>query len=273
MRRCFTLNGDVAGGQYGKFVADWGSSQQASYNGGSPLAAGTSDISDKQPLHMAWRQQKELKRVYSYFRLDRNWLGVDKSNNPVWPQLKAVVGGVAGPGTPGENFWYPGLRLEHRLPLLTDHDYTGDNVKKLGGLVNDTTPAGGQAEFLRPMVFTWDSVRDFYQHIERHSAAQDIELIGQVSGDGRPWSCSVRMQDNAPGFVLQGTVGAQHLIAGKDFTPADASDTADAGMLQPECDWRQFIATVFPHGDCWAEQIYPSPEAPLPGPGDVGSRS
>lgn len=195
-----------------------------------------------------WRSNDKYKRVYRYFRVPSDWDGYAKDgengpSNPAFPRDSNVFGLA--------QFWRAGLVFKPHLPLLTDHDYSGDNIKN--GNVPDDTPAASRPEPLRAMawlkVLTSDGTTR-YQHVEKLSetAHADKYALG-----GAAFHCGLRMQDRALGVELNVNGPYQHAIAKTDFAPADSSD------ITPALDYRDnLICTVFAEHDSFAEGIYPA---------------
>jgi hypothetical protein len=90
-----------------------------------------------------------------------------------------------------------------------------------------------------------------WAEIDKLGAAAGIETLGV--GDGRNISCSVSVQDAAPGLVLKahGTYG-QHSLAGSEFTPL-AVDYYEAAW-----DWKTIMATIAMEADRCVEVKYPA---------------
>lgn len=231
-------------------VSDWASADETAYNAGAGTGTGRDA---KQQANRLYRLTDRFKRVYSYFKLSVGWDGSSWTNDLVFPELD---GGGEPTGT-SEKFWYPGLRLAHRLPLQHDIDYTGSNIGD-GNLV-DTSPAGSLPEYIAPIILI-ESETGKHRHVEHLAAESGSDQA--VGGKYFGWSCGVRMQDEAPGFILdvRGDV-PQHALAGSSWSGADADDEADFSSDEA-LDYNDLTATLCMEADSYCEGVWPT-GAPL----------
>jgi hypothetical protein len=243
---CFTLDNAE-----NTLDADWTTALQTAYNAGGTGASGRLS---KQDLNQLYRKTDKFKRVYRYFRVGTDWNGkVNANANAAMP----VVQGFAGVlDTVSEPFWLPGLRFQPRLPLKSDHDYTGDNIKD--GTVTDGTPAASEPEFLRPFATILDGTRNY--QMDRMGKGDTFDTVQEAGG--RQWSASLRMQDDQPGIIVDVQGSMQHAIANVEFAAADADDTSD---FKADLDWHDMLITVFVLSDSFAEGAFPDPLPPTPG--------
>jgi len=241
--------------QDGTLVPHWSVGQRNAYNQAASAEAGYAalELSEKQRRNAEFRQADSLSRVFSYFGLPDDWDGLVADGEggtgrdlfPYGP-LEVDDGAISG-------FWRPGLRLERQLPLRTDHDYSDDNIPDA---IDDNTPIGQQWEYRRPLVVillsdTKDAPYPYCQ-VERLAATNEIEYTGD--GEGRRFSCSVRMQETAPGLVLRVSGRPQHAIATGNFSAAD--DTDD---YLGELDWEDNLAaTVAVRSDYHVRSVWPA---------------
>lgn len=232
----------------GSLEADWSTgvaSQQESYEDGATGIAiyAAAPRAEQQQLNREVRLQESNQRPWQYFRVPADW-DYTVLSQPIAPD----VDGNAMP------LFRPGLRFTDLLPLLTDHDYTANPLDP--STVVDNTPAGSTAENRDPFAviksgLSGDPIR--HEFISRLSGGHDFKL---PATNGRRWSAKMKMRRDTLGIIItvQGEGGRQHLIAGTEFTPKDAADTAD---VQPDLDWKDINPTVFMEVDAFAEGQFP----------------
>lgn len=235
---CFTLNSSQL-----TLEGDWSAALQTEYNAGASAAAtyAAADTWGKQSLNQVARNRERLKRVYRYFRIPPTWDG--KVN-----LVTTLFENFDDPFRP-ESFWVPGMRFESFIPLKTDIDY-GDTIvaEDLSATTGDTL-AKSKKEFRRPFVVINTGTR--YEPVDQLSKGDSTD---EVATNGRNWSCSIRMADDAPSIVLDVSGPPQHVIALDEFTAVDSSDTDD---WPAELRWQTIYATIFMQGDQYAEQTWP----------------
>lgn len=236
------------GTQSGTLIEDWSAAQETAYEAGASAATGYSTMgnSDRERLHILVRSQDSLKRVYSYFRLDDAWTGLDYNSNIA---LKDVSNSsITAP------FWRPGLRFAKYLPLFTDHDYSGGKIA--AGTVTTNTPDGAIAEYMRPLVIIKDTESKYWL-AEGFNDASSVELL---TPDSAIKSCfNAQMQDDAPGIIIKLSGYGQHGIANGTFTPYayDANDTSDQ-YTKATIDYStSILTTVFIEYDDYLTAKYP----------------
>ncbi len=210
---------------------------------------------EKQQRNRLWRQADRYKRVYAWFAIPATWTGETGDGENGVIKQPAIVKDDAFDQL--DTFWPPGFLLQPYLPLLTDHDYTGDKIG--AGTVVDKTPSGRQPERLRPLAFLKLVSNDGttrYHHLEKpvESDKSDKYSLGSAQ-----WHGSLRMQDRALGIELRTHGAPQHVIAKTDFSPADGSDKT------PVADYRDnLIATVYLLTDHYLEVKHPETVAGNP---------
>ena len=229
---------------------DWDSTLQTTYNTGAVGSSGyaAADEFTKQSRNRAYRETDKFKRVYRYFRIPPGWGGF--VNNQVSPAF--AYNAFYSPTTLiTERFWHPGLRFENFIPLKTDITY-GDTIaaEDMTATTGDTL-AKSKKEWRRPFAVINTGTR--YEYVDRLSKGDDADLL-TVTTNGRHWSCSLRMADDAPAIIVDVNGPPQHLIALDEFSAADAADTAD---WVAELRWQTIYATVFLQADHYAEQTWP----------------
>lgn len=221
---------------------DWATALQTIYNAGDPGAAGLSDDWERHNSHQTARTKDYLKKVYRYFRISPTNFAGYVGVYALWPDLS--VAPAANPILNTRLSWWPGLRLQDRLPLRTEYNYATPVA-----VTNDLKSAS-KWEYRRPFVYITDSAtgKAFLLDSPGRGGIDDDPESG-----GRNWAASLRMQDDAFGFIVDAPVA--HLIADNTFSPVDAADTTD---YQGSVDYNYMSATLFAEGDCRVEQVYPT---------------
>lgn len=234
----------------GALVKDWETADETAYIAGAGVGATVDAI---QQANRAYRASDRFKRVYSYFKLSNSWTGTSWTGEKVFPELDSA-GEVTNTS---EKIWLPGLRFNRRLPLQHDVDYSG--LKIANDELVDTSPAGSLPEYLAPIILI-EAESGKYRHIEKLSTESGTDTTTTSPEFG--WSAGVRMQDEAPGFVLDVRGDApQHALAGADFTGADATDNAEFSSAQA-LDWEDITATICMEADSYCQGVWPT-GAPL----------
>jgi hypothetical protein len=243
----------------GSIVAHWNTGAlQTAYNAGAsgegdyPAAA---NRTERRQRNIEWRSAETYSRVYSHFGPDDSWDSAIQTNQVVYADL-------------GLNFqtdylfYRPTQRFERTLPLKTDHVYPTAHV---GGLtlasVTDNTPSGKAWEYLRPIVAMTlhddlPGTSSKWAEVDKLSVAAGVEGTGD--GHGRTFGCSVRMQNDALGFVLKVHGAPQWAIAKTDFTAPDDSDLGGTYHPIGDYDWKDDLAaTVASKADYFVSSAYP----------------
>lgn len=238
--------------------ADWSSALQTAYNAGASAQTGyaAADETDKQDRNKAEREREKYRRVYKYFRVPPTWNGSTATVNNVFLNLDDPVHPL--------KYWVPGFRFEPKIPLKTDITY-GDTIaaEDLTSTTGDTL-AKSKKEFRPPFaVINTADAGATAKYEDVHALSQGDSTVAYHS-NGRTWSCSLRMADDAPSIILDVSGAPQHMIASNEFTGVDDADKA---VDPPELDWRTVYCTVFLLGDCYAEQTWP--DLPFPTTDDV----
>jgi hypothetical protein len=243
---CFSLS-SLDG--VGTIVAHWSAAQKTAYDAGASgtIGYGALDIYEQQSLDERTRQLRSVERVYSYFGLPQDWNGFVAEATPYFEDPDNL-------GQPLPFYW-PELRFLNHLPLKTDHDYSDDKIAN--GTIADSTPEGQHWEYQPPIVLIKRPDDGQYVFIER--VATSVETINEAGGmleDGTHWSGGVRMQHDAPGFVITVNGAPQHVLAGgSDFVPLSYGGLPE---LPGGWQWQDhLIATVAAEIDLHAEGRWP----------------
>jgi len=241
---CFTIAYDL-----GSLEKDWSSTLQTEYNTGAVGATGYSaaDSFKKQSMNLAYRNTDKFKRAYRYFRVPPTWTALAyPTTSPVFPVVDAP--------TTSANIWIPGFRFESYLPFKTDITYGATiTAEDLSATTGDTL-AKSKKEFRRPFAAIYTGSR--YELVDQLSKGDSND---EVLTNGRNWSCSLRMADDAPAIIVDVSGAPQHVIAADEFSAADSADGED---WPAELRWQTIYATVFMHGDGYAVQTWPDFQFP-----------
>jgi hypothetical protein len=241
----FTIEGSGGGGN-GLLEADWTSAQQTEYRTAASTAAGYNalDSWSKQNANQAARGKEKLRKVFRYFRLSPTAFTGTLNGKPVWPYDSTAQG-----LTINTSYWIPGIRFQDKLPLRLEHDY------QVVATVTNTMKDRSKWEYQRPFVYIKDNDVSKYFFLDRPGRGDSVGT--HITASGRNWAASLRMQDDAPGIIVDVGVN-QHLIAKDTFTPIDEDDTQDC---PPDVDYNYLAATVFAEGDGNVTVMHP--EGPL----------
>jgi len=233
----FTIEG-VGDGGNGLLETDWTTAQQDAYRAAASADAAyiaSNDPVEKHSFNQQARTKDSLKKVFRYFRISPDFDGYI-GFNAVWPIINPLDSAKC---------WWPGLRLQDKLPLRLEHDYQAPLA------VTDAMKVDSKWEYQRP--FAWfadpDANRNFF--LDRMSRG---DLGTHIESSGRFWSASLRMQDDAFGVILDVSGAPQHTIAKNSWTPIDEFDETD---YDASVDYTYIRATVFAEADQFAEEVYP----------------
>jgi hypothetical protein len=241
---CFTI-GDS---RDGSLVKDWDDDLAVQYDtsaNSDPAyqALGAGKDWERARYLERFRRDPKFKKVYRYLRLSDQFAGTIKGTvvcpDPDEPDLPTA-------------FWFPGLRFLDKTPLLTDHDYETVDPSD----IVDHTIASSFPEYVRPfaVINTGNEViGDFYEFTEAMTHGQQLTERALESG-GREWSASLKMQDHAPGIILDTGGTPQHVIAADEWDPANS---IDAKWFPSDLRWQTILATVFCEFDQQAEAKWP----------------
>jgi hypothetical protein len=251
---CFTLQGPNGAGTLDQH---WSDEQASTYETAASESDGYEDLDEyeQDEMNKLARRLENVKRVYTYYGLPTDFdgnltltIGDDDYDGIVFEDPESDEDDAALPMYP------PQLRFRSHLPLKTDNDYTGE----LPDDIEDNTPDGQRWEY-RPMLVAillpnsdparYAVVNAMAINGEVGDSAEDLSL-----SDGRHWSGSVRVQDDAPGFVLTLSGLPQYAIAKDDFTPLSVDDDDES---LTEFDWRDLIATVAMPVDAYCQGQWP----------------
>jgi len=225
-------------------VGHWSNIEESDYNGGASLEADYAALDDfaKQERNKVARAEKRLERVYAYFGLAKDWDGkvdteLTEEKNTLFPFTQLGL-------DPAQDlaFHAAEMRFLPTIPLKTNHDYTADKIAT--DQVADNTPEGYAWEN-RPIYVLLKLADnpcsgDRYAEVDKMAAAAGIEGCG--AGDGRNFSCSIRVQEHAAGIVLRVSGGqGQYTIARTDFASLPGLIDEYAG----EFDWRDNLIVTF----------------------------
>lgn len=250
----FTIEGSGGGGN-GLLEPDWTPAQQIEYRRGAAKDADGADIAayiamnsvDRQGANQVARGKDKLKKVFRYFRLSPTVFTGTLAGKPIWPY---------GNSNPQErltalSYWLPGIRFQDKLPLRLEHDY--QTVATVTNQMKDKS----KWEYQRPFVYVCENESGRYFFLDHPGRGESIET--HIRATGRNWAASLRMQDDAPGIVVD--VGLiQHFIAKSTFTPIDDDDAND---YEPDVDYNYLGATIFAEGDGNVTVMYPEGQLPL----------
>ena len=261
-------------GQDETIKPDWSTSQQDLYNAGASTVAGYGALADwdKQQRNDAVRQQRPLERVYCWWRIydaspghmtARD--GEGGSDTFVFPTFTQDGGLPVNIETTSDNYWYQGLRLEHYLPFYVDTDYSSDYIAD-GTTVNNL-PSGSVDDFQPPimaMKVTRDNGDTAYVHLDK--MASELQAAQDPTSAYGKLSCSLTMQDQAPGFKIQVHAEGrpqQHAICKSEWdTFGGGVDTADKDGNAAIFDWTDnLLLTVYIKADSYAECRVPTDAA------------
>ena len=233
---CFTVSVQTM-----TLETDWSTAQQTTYNAGDPGAGAIADDWARHNAHQTARTKDKLKKVYRYFRIPPTWDG-KVSGNYVWPLDQNNLN-VSLP------YWWPGLRLQDRLPLRLEHDYTNPVA------VTNAMKTSSKWQYQRPFVYVAPTGERAY-FLDRAGRGETVDTHSEASG--RFWSAGLQMQDNALGIIVDVHGAPQHMIAKTTWTAADAADETD---YAPDADYNYLYATVFAEADGHVTRAWP--EGPI----------
>ncbi|MHC4176230.1 MAG: hypothetical protein ACYSWU_01915 [Planctomycetota bacterium] len=252
---CETIREGVSG----EIVAHWDTGTlQTAYNAGAsgegdyPAAA---NRTERRQRNIEFRSAEKFSRVYSHFGPSDTWRSAAANDNTLCADVGLDL-------STDYLFYYPTQRFERTLPLKTDHYYAQSHA---GGLtlidVTDLTPSGKSWEYLRPIVAMTlhddlPSTSGKWAKVDKLPVAAGVEGTGD--GHGRTFGCSVRMQNDALGFVLKVHGAPQWAIAKTDFAAPDNSDLGGTYHPIGDYDWKDDLAaTVASKADCFVSASYP----------------
>lgn len=242
---CFTVSDAVD-----TLEPDWSEDLQDAYNAGANTDASylLLDWEEKKSANEQVRTDDRLKKVYSYFRIPPTWDGTMNGTEIVCPNPGMLDDEDNKVST---EFWIPGLRFQHRLPLLIESDYT-----TVASITSESL-VGSKPEYRLPFAVAFRSAESGTETDSRYYALDRLPQGGWkalLESGGRHYSASLRMQDDAPGIVIGVHGFPQHAIARAEFV---ATDDADATDYEADFDWKDIFATVFLEFDQRLEYRYP----------------
>lgn len=217
----------------GTLDADWTDNAETEYETAPTAIAALTNAHEKQARMKAYRAEDARSRVFCWFRVPTTW------------------NGELGDGAGGRKTYHVPLdeNDKRRWIYMPEFRFCRHLAKEL----YDRYPSNSPRE-LPPPIALAKLPDGTYQHVELLSVTAGIESHGE--GAGRDWSCSLRVQPDAPGVILKvhggDARGGQHLLAATDFTPIDGIDRAG------ELDWQDIIVTVMFEIDSHVEERYPA---------------
>jgi hypothetical protein len=258
----------------------WTDEQEAEYDEAASVNTGPGGVRDPNVDYMAdndvpkWQQRNNLVRaaehlepVYSHFRLDKDWAGfiadvaTDQAIWELFPFKGAVADGVelANHQVP---WYFPDLRWHRRLPLYMGYDYSGFEISDPE--IKIVLPEKHKWEHRRTYVLikVWDEDTENNEPARWVEAEKLATVVDTSDGltlpDGAEpesydFCCTVRVMDDAPGFVLRTSGKPQHYLAAADWDKLD--EDYDVVIL----DWRtDMIVTFAMQADWYVEERFPA---------------
>jgi hypothetical protein len=218
-------------------VKHWTTAQATEYNEAAKNEADYSslNVAQKAARNKLFRTSDRLKKVYCYFGLPAGLepyvdLPESEDGQPLFPYVDGTEENSVLAG-----FYTADMRFLAQLPLKTTHDYSGTKIST--NAVDDLTPPGYSWEY-RPILVALKvktkegktlGEGDRYVDVHKMSALADSELVDHGASLG--FTCSVHVQENAPGIVVKVHNGeGQQELAGSDWTAADTTDKAPGGF-------------------------------------------
>jgi hypothetical protein len=236
---CFT----IAESRSTSLGLDWDvATVEADYNTGATTSGGYAALNDAEKCdkNEAYRRSEKFKKVFKYFRIPPAWAGTHNAQ-PSCPNHLISE-------TLQSKFWWAGLKLLDKLPLLSDHDYS-----TVDDDIVDRTIDNSQPEYLRPFVV---GQLDHEWAILNSMHRGDLFHENHTKDLGWNWSISLSMQEDVPGIVMDVAGAMQHVIAEDEFLPAEAVAVARMSD-EGETDWKEFLVTVCVEFDQHVEAHWP----------------
>lgn len=232
----------------GTLVAGWLGDDQTAYNAAASTKPGYPPADDlwlRQQRNADARSAESLRRVFRYFNLPVDWDG----------QVGNGEGGAKHDLFPYEDLgvnkatesalFVPDLRFHRQLPLK-DYDHAPSGQKFCYRPTYVVLKLADEAAYERGATA--------YEQVENLAAAAEVECTGD--GSGRDWCCSVQLQDDGPGIILNVSGELQHVIAGGQYTPLpDAGEIAVSAFS-----WQDNLIVTFAiEADWFVSACYPDP--------------
>lgn len=148
-----------------------------------------------------YRRLHKFERLWSYYRIAKDWDGLNAGDQPVFPELDDQGEPTGEP----EKLWLPGLRLSHTLPLVVGVDYSGNRIanqedNEAESILADlkSLPPDAHPEYLPMMAY-------LYFDNNGELAWRPSNMLGMVDGiaGGWPYTVSCTPQDSNPGVILK----------------------------------------------------------------------
>lgn len=265
---CFTISAKDA-----TLVADWENTDEVKYETAASGDPGYGpDRADKELQNERVRLGNALRRVYRYFCLPANFIGLSgdgeglSSGYFILPKIPPDGRPFAEIAVRGElePFWLAGMRFEPHLPLKLNWDYSGTKIGD--GKPTDNSPPGSDPEFLQPFVLLKlpnteekDSDGAALTRYEQLDNLNRMARFERAAAGGRQWSANTAMQRHKAGIIVdvQHPHGCgQHVLAKADFSGRPISEVSE---IEPECDWHDnLLATVYWKSDREVEIVWPA---------------
>lgn len=222
---------------------DWVTADQTKYNTAASAQTGYSVLSDadKEAANNDRRAADDLSKVFSWWRLRKDWNGrsdTDPSTGTAAYALPLIDSYGAVDTTKRAPIMRGGLRFETFLPMRPHVDYSVGALTKATG--NSDTD---ESDFLPPFVlFKLPSIRSGddagWVHAERINAANSS------SSSKRPhkYSVDLAVREDAPGIMMRVVGEPQHYICKELYTPNSSFEAIASGEGINSDDW---LATVY----------------------------
>lgn len=214
----------------------WPSTLETAYETGADLTGlSAGDLTAKRRRHEEHRRSDKFRPVYARWRIPFAWDG--KANNGLNSGYDRPVDPIneADPtnAIQGHDFYPPRLQILSSLPLLSGHDYSGDNIKN-GTVTKDSE---GPFSELPPLCIT-PLLEDtsWYVNVESIGVAAEWEESETASTDRR-WTGSVQVVQGEAAIHVQVIGQPQHFIAATAFS-------GQAEDITPQWDYDDFIFTI-----------------------------
>lgn len=233
----------------------WTPDQETAFEAGAsgdPNYPAAAEIAARAWANFRAREVDRLKRVYARHILPPDFPGYvgDGESGDAGYVLQPSDANLEAPTpiAPDDR------RFLTEIPLLADHDYSGDMVGSAAGAQEE---GDGPHLHLRPLVLfrriDWTEEAKRYRHAEKESI--DLELtVGAQNSD--PWSARVHVDHQDGALWIEVANGVQQMIAKTDFTRLAVVDPA------VHADFRFLLATLAVGWSQYAEARYPTELAP-----------
>jgi hypothetical protein len=232
----------------GTLEKDWTDQSETLYKDGAKNEAGYPvNDKDKAKRNDAYRKSDAFYRVYSAFRIPKDWDGKSGDGAQAVKDWTIPVLSPNGSVLGGQALRVQGLRLLNYTRLMRGFDYS--NAQD----IQSNSPVGSTPEFMPPLVImqTRDQP-DRFQLVESMSKADWADGSLPSEPTEVKTSYGSRMQQSTPGILLR-SHGMPHAAASTHWQGAEptASD--------PEVKYDTLRATVCGEADSYCEGVHPTP--------------